>query len=114
MNRYTLEGIVSDAAHGKRVAYIGRRAGKWLGSIRAEARDVYPDRVESVVRSNGRESVKFVGGGSIHLFASEAGIRGIAADVVILDPDASRDDGTVESAQAAVRACVAGEVIRAD
>ena len=113
MNRYTLEGMVSDAAHGKRVAYIGRRAGGWLADAAFVAEHEWPDRIARVYRAHGQQRIEFTTGGRLTFHATEAGVRGITADIAVLDEASSRNEQSLESARAAVMACVGGEVIRA-
>ena len=114
MNRYTLEGILDDAAHGKRVAYVGRRAGDWLREAEYVAGREHPGKVSRVIRSNGQKRIEFTSGGVLTFHGSgHNSLRGHTADVVALDADASRDERTLGDAHAVVASSIAGEVIRA-
>lgn len=113
VNRYTLEGIVTDAAAGKRVAYIGRGAGKWLSDAVFVAEHECPEKVDKVYRAHGGQRIDFTSGGRLTFHASEAGVRGISADVVVLDAEASQHERTMMSARAAIACKVGGELIQA-
>lgn len=111
MNRYVVAGMVADAVAGRRVAYVGRRPGACLSRLELAAD---PVEVESVYRANGRERIAFTSGGEIALYDVHRGApRGVVADMVVLDAEASRQDRVVEQAQSIVAKSERGEVVRA-
>lgn len=111
INRYTVAGMVADAVSGKRVVYIGKRPGVCLSFLEVAAD---PADVTGVCRANGRERIMFTSGGELIFHDARRGpLRGVVADVVVLDADASRQDRIVEQAQAIVAKSASGEVIRA-
>lgn len=113
LDRYTVTGMVADAASGKRVAYLGRGAHYLLPQIEDEIRDKWSEVVGSVSAANGRECATFTNGGMLSLYSTERGLpRGVTADVVVLDGAASRDPRTLEHGEAMAKARK-GEVVRA-
>lgn len=80
MNRYTIEGITSDARSGKAVLVSCRCPDQYLGTFEAMP------GVERVHRGPHLRRIDFAGGGSIRLVSTARGAlqRGIVVDVVVL------------------------------
>lgn len=112
MNRYTVQGLVADAAEGKRVVIVG--SGRVTNDMFHELKRVGGDSVEKAVASNGRQRLYFKWGGEIRFALSERSLRGVAADIVFIpDVESGQDPDLVASAFAAVSTSQFGEVIRA-
>lgn len=108
MNRYTAEGIIADAAQGKRVAFVGRRAGDVFDALAAAAEPFS----HKVYRAKGHQRIEFANGGRVTLHATGRSGRGFTADVVVLD-ESVKDDERVLGDVMPMLAPSNGEVIRA-
>ncbi|MBO9043477.1 hypothetical protein [Curtobacterium flaccumfaciens] len=85
----TLTDALDHAHHGRRVIWLGihlTHAGVSAGDAAQQALQRYRDDVEKVVRVNGRQSITFRSGGTIHFMSVSApnSLRGHRADVVYL------------------------------
>lgn len=110
MNRYTISGMLTDAAEGKKVAYIGRQAHRGFPALAEAAERFRPSRI---CRANGGQRIEFANGGRITLHSTERGGRGVSADVVVLDSSVSDDPHTIESAMVMLNTSLSGQLIRA-
>lgn len=123
MNRYVIEGMLDDAACGKRVLCVYGISDKHAPSaVEHRIRTLLPDpteyagAVQAVVRANGREEIRFTNGGRIRFLRSYAhgssALRGFSVDVVVL-LNSAVGMGLLTHAKIATAASSQGEVIRA-
>ena len=114
MNRYGWEGVARDLAAGRSVVYVGSGVACRAAFERIAA--LMPDGAR-IRRANGNERVEHPSGGFLRfrrLGAWRCNLRGLVADVVILDdPDADRDLDLVHALMACVAGSPHGEVLRA-
>lgn len=90
MNRFVREGIVREGQQGKRVLCIipSREVPYVLNAIASSS-----DGVSSVRRAHGDQSITFDSGGKITFAHPErGGLRGHAADLVVIDDVYYRDN----------------------
>lgn len=79
MNRYVIDGALSDAAKGKQVILIADRHD--LAAVLAAAVYTNPDRINRTV---GAQRVTYASGGSLRLFAGRLdSLRGHQPDVLV-------------------------------
>lgn len=84
MNRYVDQGIIVDALNGARIVVCGftRDTGVHVARLTELCRGI----AIRVTRVNGRERIDFPSGGSIKLVSTcRTGVRGLIADVVVVD-----------------------------
>ena len=110
MHRYVAEGLLRDAAIGKRVLVFAT-CGRAREIFRqASALAANQTGVTRILRANGRECVEFANGGRLRFISTSFAARGHEADVVYVEGwndlnDTLRDD---------IRpAALRGELIRA-
>lgn len=110
MNRYAAAGVLADVRAGKRVLVVAgsntlARVALWDVTGQGLSSD------EKVHRSNGREKIESPSGGWARFRSVHGSVRGLTADVVLLDTVASDEE------LAELKLCIAsapgGEVIRA-
>lgn len=106
MNRYVIEGIIRDAASGKRVAVVPAYLRGADGLMGAAAE--HP-RASHVIRAHGRAEVRFHSGGSLRVRTADS-LRGHQAEVVVLDARTGNDQRALECA--VICTAPGGEVIR--
>ena len=114
MNRYGWEGVARDLAAGRSVVYVGRgvacrAAFESIAELMPEAARVY--------RAKGAERIEHPSGGFLRfrrLGAWRCNLRGLVADVVVLDDaGADRDLDLVRELTMCVALSPHGEVLRA-
>lgn len=114
MNRYGLEGVARDLAAGRSVVYVGSGVACRAAFERIAA--LMPDGAR-MRRANGDERIQHPSGGSLRfrrLGAWRCNLRGLVADVVILDgAETDRDLGLVRELTVLVAGSPHGEVLRA-
>lgn len=114
MNRYGLEGVARDLAAGRSVVYVGSGVACRAAFERIAA--LMPDGAR-MRRANGDERIEHPSGGSLRfrrLGAWRCNLRGLVADVVILDgAETDRDLGLVRELTVLVAGSPHGEVLRA-
>ena len=114
MNRYGWEGVARDLAAGRSVVYVGSGVACRAAFERIAA--LMPDGAR-MRRANGDERIQHPSGGSLRfrrLGAWRSNLRGLAADVVILDgAETDRDLGLVRELTVLVAGSPHGEVLRA-
>ena len=112
MNRFTAAGLFVEAAKGKRILVL--TDGQW--EIRnalacfAEHPDISTWPGFRVCGRNGEERVDLGGRGRISFQSVRSNLRGLSADIVLVDDDAYRamDDGRRDQFGRDVRAITAG------
>lgn len=111
MNRYGWEGVARDLAAGRSVVYVGSGVACRAAFERIAA--LMPDGAR-MRRANGNERIEHPSGGFLRLGAWRCNLRGLVADVVILDDaDADRDLDLVRELTMCVAGSPHGEVLRA-
>ncbi len=113
MNRYGWEGVARDLAAGRSVVYVGSGVACRAAFERIAA--LMPDGAR-MRRANGDERIQHPSGGSLRfrrLGAWRYNLRGLVADVVILDGDADFDLDLVRELTMCVALSPHGEVLRA-
>ena len=76
---------VEHARGGRQVLVLGQNGHDVRELLRAAA-DIASADVATITQANGREAIRFAGGGSIRFLSRRASVRGYSADVVYL-PD---------------------------
>ncbi|TFV83147.1 hypothetical protein [Blastococcus sp. CT_GayMR16] len=109
MNRYVVDGVLADMRASKRVVVVaesGPLARRCLDEC--EARAVAGEKVR---RAHGEERIEHPYGGRITFHTIRGGgLRGVAADVVYVDADATLEQ--IGELRLIVSASPGGEVIR--
>lgn len=106
MNRYVIEGLLADAASGKRVGLVPRSAREIPEFLAVAA---HHPGVAKVRRANGMQGVEFANG-SVEVFLSLDAVRGHTLDVVAVDGSAGDADRMRETIWPALT--LGGEIIR--
>lgn len=106
MNRYVIEGLLADAASGKRVGLVPGSAREIPEFLAVAAR--HPGVVK-VRRSNGMQGVEFADG-SVEVFLSLDAVRGRVLDLVAVDGGAGDADRMRETIWPALS--LGGELVR--
>ena len=114
MNRYGWEGVARDLAAGRSVVYVGR--GVACRAAFESVAELMPEAAR-VFRARGAERIEHPSGGSLRfrrVGAWRSNLRGLVADVIILDEaEADRDFDLVRELAMCVALSPHGEVLRA-
>lgn len=97
MNKYTARGLALSMAATRRRALVVSKRQRSASDAFAEVAGVVLNLPGTVVRrSNGRERVEFLSGGRID-FTHVSSVRGLSADVLILDGSHAFTQADVEA-----------------
>ncbi|SKF61373.1 Uncharacterised protein [Mycobacteroides abscessus subsp. abscessus] len=83
MNRYVIDGIIADAARGKRVLVAARHPVEVRAAFQLVAEAAHEEPDVRISRVNGRERIDFYTGSIKFVATTTRGLRGYSADVVV-------------------------------
>lgn len=115
MNRYVVQGVLTDLAIGRRVLVITenlRESRVMLDQLTSEAVAAGFAATDLVVRrANGAERVELPRtGGSVHFLSHRQSSRGMSADVIFIDGDPTQEE--LAELMPVIAASPRGELIR--
>jgi hypothetical protein len=111
VNRYTAAGVLDDMRDGKRVLVLSTSGNAARAALYDTASLGIQDG-ETVRRANGQESITRQAGGWVRFQSIKGSLRGLAADVAVIDADPSDYYSIEHELELVMASSTRAEVIR--